>query len=67
MITLYSLPSCGICHMVKTKLQQKQIQFEEKNFAEIAEIIHSDHAPALEAEGIFYNSPTEIVAWINKQ
>lgn len=50
MIILYTLPNCGICHMVKTKLQEKNILFEEKDFSLIAETINSDHAPALAYE-----------------
>lgn len=69
MNTLYTLPTCGICKMIKTKLQQKNIPFTEKNFAEIAAIIDSDRAPALEVEVngrvMFYNSPSTIVQWIN--
>lgn len=68
--TLYTLPGCGICQMIKTKLQQKNIPFIEKDFIEIAEIIHSDHAPALQVEEegdtAIYNAPSQIVAWINK-
>jgi hypothetical protein len=52
--------------MVKTKLKQKQIDFNEKEFSEIADIIHSDHAPALYvSQDKILNSPTEIVNWIN--
>lgn len=66
MVTLYTLPNCGICAMVKTKLRQKQIDFNEKEFSEIADIIHSDHAPALYvSQDKILNSPTEIVNWIN--
>ena len=32
MVELYTLPTCGICHTIKTKLEQKGIQFEEKDF-----------------------------------
>ena len=71
MVTLYTLPTCGICNMVKTKLLQNNIPFEEKNFSEIVDRIKSDRAPALEvtdsANNItIYNSPTEIVKWINE-
>lgn len=66
MVTLYTLPSCGICNMVKTKLKQKNIAFEEKEFPLIAQTLQSDHAPVLEDEQHnFYNSPTSIVEWIN--
>ena len=67
MVTIYSLPNCGICQMVKTKLGQKGIPYIEKPFSEIAGRINSDHAPALEDENHnIYNTPTSIVAWINK-
>ena len=71
-VTLYTLPTCGICKMIKTKLRQKNIQFIEKDFSEIANIIHSDRAPALElkdivGQTIIYNNPTEIVQWINER
>ena len=65
MITLYTLPNCGICNMVKTKLKQKNIQFEEQPFENIANIINSDHAPALKVdENHIYNTPSTIVSWI---
>ena len=68
MITIYTLPNCGICKMVKTKLQQKHIMYEEKPFQDIAAEINSNHAPALKIEnGEIYNSPTAIVNWINQQ
>ena len=69
MINLYTLPSCTICEMVKTKLQQKNISFVEKNFVDIAATINSDHAPALEinenGKSTIYNNPSSIVRWIN--
>ena len=70
MVVLYSLPNCGICNMVKTKLNSKKINFIEKDFQNIAEKIQSDHAPAIEIiddKHTILNSPSEIVAWINKQ
>lgn len=68
-IYLYSLPNCGICNMVKKKLEAKNIKFIEENFEEIAGVIKSDHAPALiidsGAEGhLVLNSPLEINNWI---
>lgn len=69
MITLYTLPSCGICHMVKTKLKERNIPFEEKDFSLIADIIKSDRAPVLQieknGETQILNSITGMVAWIN--
>jgi len=66
-ITLYTLPNCGICNMVKTKLHQKNISFEEQPFENIATIINSNQAPALKVEDNIYNSPSAIVKWINEQ
>lgn len=69
-VELYTLPNCGICHMVKTKLQIKDIPFIEKNFGEIAPDINSDRAPVLKIEKdekiTFYDTPTAIVDWINQ-
>lgn len=67
--TLYTLPSCGICHMIKTKLNSKNIQFEEKDFSEIAAFLQTDHAPILKiANGDkvkFITSPSEMAQLIN--
>ena len=71
-ITLYTLPTCGICKVMGMKMRQKNIQFKEKNFEEIMNIIHTDRAPVLEiinnnGETIIYNSPKQIADWINQQ
>ena len=67
--TLYTLPTCGICHMIKTKLQEKNIQYEEQNFEEIASYLQTDQAPALKIvhndDVKFITSPTEMVQLIN--
>lgn len=66
MVTLYTLPTCGICHMIKTKLQERNIPFEEKDFSLIAETIQSDRAPVLQiGETQILTSVTGMVAWIN--
>ena len=66
---LYTLPTCGICHMIKTKLEEKNIQYEERNFEDIAAYLQTDHAPALKIvhnnEAQFITSPTEMVQIIN--
>ena len=71
MITLYTLPSCGICHMIKTKLEEKHIKFEERDFNEAAEDMGIDRAPLLriiEKDEIQYiMSPSKMVEWINQQ
>ena len=79
-VILYTLPTCPICNMIKTKLNAKNISFTEANFDKIANILHTDRAPVLEIaedldltkKGIEANvtwlqSPTEMVAWINSQ
>ena len=70
-IILYTLPSCPICHMIKTKLKNRNIGFQEKDFAEIAVQINSVQAPALQVvdeqgNTIIYNSPSQMVGWINQ-
>lgn len=68
MIELYTLPTCGICHMIKTKLSGKDISFIEKNFEEIANKLHIDRAPILKIdENTILTTPSEMVKWINKQ
>ena len=71
-VVLYTLPECGICKMVKTKLNQKGIAFKEGDLAEVAESMGLDHAPVLcinknENESEYIIAPSKIVDWINKQ
>ena len=67
--TLYTLPTCGICHMIKTKLENKNISFKEENFSEIAELLQVDHAPVLKMTDSdkvqFITSPSEMAQLIN--
>lgn len=72
MVELYTLPTCGICHMIKTKLQAKGIQFEEKDFKIVADSMKLDRAPLLhivynDHEEDYIMSPNKMVEWINKQ
>lgn len=71
MIELYTLPTCGICHMIKTKLESKGIPFEEKDFTILAESMKLDRAPVLrvvhgDGEELIM-SPSKMVEWISKQ
>ena len=71
-INLYTLPTCGICNMVKIKLRNKHINFYEKPFREINMVINSDRAPVLEiinetGQKQILTSPSAIVQWINTQ
>ena len=70
-IILYTLPSCPICEMVKTKLHNKNLSYQEQDFHKIADIIQSDHAPALvidqNGHHDILNSPSAINSWIKAQ
>ena len=80
MITLYTLPTCPICEMIKTKLTAKGISYTEEDFSEVAEQLHTDRAPVmqitdevdlctnpLEVNLKVLFSPKEMVDWINSQ
>lgn len=68
MITIYTMPNCGICHMIKTRLQDKGISFEEDDIMKIAEELDIDRAPVLKINSAtFLTSPTDMIDWINKQ
>ena len=71
MTTIYTLPSCPICEMVKKKLTLKGIPFVERPFEELPEILDTDRAPVLAVDDskvpgypLFILSPTEINNWI---
>lgn len=79
-VILYTLPTCPICNMIKTKLNAKNIPFVEEEFDKIAKLLHTDRAPVLEiaedldltkkgveANVTWLQSPTEMVTWINSQ
>ena len=70
-VKLYTLPTCGICHMIKTKLEDRHIDFEEADFNEVAESMGLERAPLLEVnnnnEKLFFMSPSKMVEWINQQ
>ena len=68
---LYTLPTCGVCHMIKTKLEKKNIEYEEHDLTEIADSLNIDHAPVLKVindndpGAFFITSPGEMVKMIN--
>lgn len=66
MLVLYTLPHCPICHMIKQKLDNKKISYEEKDLSVIADKLAIDRAPVLEVEGIYLTSPTEMAHWISQ-
>lgn len=66
MVKLYTLPTCGICNMIKTKLNQKNIPYEERDFTEFAGKYGVDRAPAMVVDGLEpMTSPSNMVNWIN--
>lgn len=68
MVYIYTLETCPVCNMVKTKLKAKNIQFEEKDLSYISGLLNIERAPVLDiGNGHYLMSPTEIVAWINQQ
>ena len=67
---LYTLSTCGVCHMIKMKLEKKNIQYEEHDLTEIADSLNIDHAPVLKVindnePDTFITSPGEMVKMIN--
>ena len=73
MTTLYTLPTCPICEMVKTKLSTKGIPFVEKSFEELPTDIKTDRAPVLAIDPVevpfgtmYLLSPVEINNWIKE-
>ena len=74
MTTLYTLPTCPICEMIKKKLSAKEIPFVERAFEELPEKINTDRAPVLAIDvmddpsgTIYLLRPMEINKWINEQ
>jgi hypothetical protein len=69
MIKFYSIPECGICKVMKKKLELKNISFEEIQDGKLAaEKFNTDHFPIVELEdGKVLNSPLEIKKWIEEQ
>lgn len=64
MICIYTLPTCPICEMIKHKLQNKNIQYEEKPFEEGN--FDTDRAPVLFTGEEYLMSPMEINNWIKE-
>jgi len=65
MITLYTSPTCGICKMIKMKLNKKNIKFNELH--DIQPLIEKNiqRLPVMQLEdGTIFTSPTEMNEWI---
>ena len=68
MVKLYTLSTCPICEMIKKKLKDKKIIYEERPFEEgEGTIFHTDRAPILVVDETIYDGPATMVSWINSQ
>lgn len=68
MIQLYTSPTCGICKMIKMKLNKKNIKFNETH--DIQPLIEKNiqRLPVMQLEdGTIFTSPTEMNEWIKAQ
>ena len=66
-IKLYTLPACGICKIMKQKLQNKNIEYQELNLEDYITRLNTDLAPVLQVNDKIYYKPSEINEWINQQ
>lgn len=67
MINLYTLPTCGICQLIKKKLIAKNIKYNEYSLEDYITILNTDRAPVLQVGEQLFTSPTDINNWINEQ
>lgn len=68
MIKLYTSPTCGICKMIKMKLNAKKIEFEESQDIDFLMERGVQTLPVMEMEdGTLLTSPLEMNNWINSQ
>lgn len=65
-ITVYSLPSCGMCKMLKTQLTKQNIVFDVCEDIAIMEEKKIKAVPILEVNGHFYNFK-EALLWLKEQ
>ena len=66
-VKIYTMPTCGICKVMKRKLLAKNIEFEEYSLEEYSAIFDTMSAPVLQVGDTVLKTPTSINEWINKQ
>ena len=73
MVYVYTLPTCPICEMVKKKMTDKGLIFEEKPFELLPKEVGVDRAPVLEIEDsdhsgwpLYLLTPSRINEWIKE-
>ena len=67
MIVLYTTKTCPKCSIVKSKLQNKNIEYTSVDDENILEEKGYDLLPVLEVDGNVMHSMIDINDWINKQ
>ena len=68
MITLYTSDTCGICRMVKMKLEKKNIPYNNEKNVEDLIAAGIQRLPVLKLEdGRMITSVAEINNWVNEQ
>lgn len=65
-IIVYSLPTCGMCMMLKNLLTQKNIPFTTIMDVNKLNELGINHVPVLEIDGQRYENFKEILNIINK-
>jgi arsenate reductase-like glutaredoxin family protein len=65
MLTIYTLPTCQKCKVIKTKLESKGIGYEECQDIERMKALDIFSTPALESDGKLMKNFSEINSYIN--
>lgn len=65
MIKCYSLPNCPMCEMLKEKLNENNISFEEIQDKEILKSKGITHVPCLEMENNTILKLADALKWVN--
>ena len=64
MVYIYTLPTCPICEMVKKKMTDKNITYQEVPFEQCE--LDTDRAPVVFTGEKYLMSPVEINNWIKE-
>ena len=65
-IEIFTLPTCPICNMIKTKLHDNGYSYIERPFEELPDTIKTDRAPVLFNGEEYLFSPLEMKKWIEE-
>lgn len=66
MVTIYTTETCPRCKVLKKKLEQKNIMFNEVNDVEQLKLLNIDAVPVLDIGGKLLDF-SEANNWINEQ